>query len=758
MIEPRELGFGRLFDNVRDAVIVADAATGRITLWNRAATAIFGYTPEEARALSLGALLLERHRERYAAELARYRETGRGEYIDSEMVLSLPVLHRSGAELQVELTLSSFAAGGGERLVLAIIRDVTERRQAEEALRASAESFESLFNAATEGIAINAEGRHLAVNRALAAMVGYEPEELVGRSPLQLIAPESRDTVLRHMREGYERPYEAVALRRDGSTFPVEIAGKPIRYAGRQARLVTVRDITERKRLEEATLRASEDRFVKAFQASPVAMSISTLAEGRFVDVNESFLRLTGYRRDEVVGHTFHELHLPLDLERRGRLIELLRAGEAVRNVEGGLRAKTGEALATLVSMEIITVDGAECLLTITNDITERKRAEQALRESAESFESLFNATGEGMVITVDGRMQQVNLTFAAMLGREVEEITGRSPLEFAAPESRETVLANMTAGSERPYEAVYLRRDGTPVTLEIAGRPIRHGGRTVRLVSVRDVTERRRAEEARAELLRREQAARAEAEETARAREEFLSVASHELKTPLTTLKGSAQLLARQLNRAEPDREGVGRSLVRLQTQIDRLEALIADLLDASRLQQSELALRLEPVDLAALARQVSDRFLPGSEEGPAHALLLDTPSPVVGLWDADRLDQVLTNLVSNALKYSPQGGEVRVRVARAEEPGGESEQAEVVVSDQGIGIPAAEQATLFAPFVRGSAARQIAGGTGLGLYISARIVERHGGTIAVESAPGRGSTFTVRLPLRPPGARAGG
>ena len=104
----------------------------------------------------------------------------------------------------------------------------------------------------------------------------------------------------------------------------------------------------------------------------------------------------------------------------------------------------------------------------------------------------------------------------------------------------------------------------------------------------------------------------------------------------------------------------------------------------------------------------------------------MLDTPSPVVGLWDADRLDQVLTNLVSNALKYSPEGGEVRVRVARVGEPGGEAERAEVVVSDRGIGIPASEQATLFAPFVRGSAARRIAGGTGLGLYISARIVER--------------------------------
>ena len=267
-------------------------------------------------------------------------------------------------------------------------------------------------------------------------------------------------------------------------------------------------------------------------------------------------------------------------------------------------------------------------------------------------------------------------------------------------------------------------------------------------------MSERRRAEEARAQLLLREQTARAQAEETARAREEFLSIASHELKTPLTTLKGSAQLLERQLDKPALARDALTRSLDRLLGQVDRLEALIGDLLDASRLQQSRLALRLEAVDLAGLARQVVERFLPAVEEAAAHTLVLDAPAPVVGRWDADRLDQVLTNLVSNALKYSPQGGEVRVAVRAVRRAVQAGEEAEITVRDQGVGIPPAEQATLFEPFVRGSAARGIAVGTGLGLYITARFVARHGGTIAVESAPGRGSTFTVRLPLAPPGS----
>jgi signal transduction histidine kinase len=241
------------------------------------------------------------------------------------------------------------------------------------------------------------------------------------------------------------------------------------------------------------------------------------------------------------------------------------------------------------------------------------------------------------------------------------------------------------------------------------------------------------------------------EAQETARLRQEFLSIASHELKTPITTIKANAELLAIQLGKPELDRDRLARYMTRLNGQIARLELLVADLLDVSRLQQGQLRLRLEPVDLVALARQVIERFTQAGDRG-RHAFALAAPRALTGRWDADRLDQIFTNLVGNALKYSPDGGEVAVRIRRVE--GDRGGAAELVVGDEGIGIPAAERGALFQPFVRGVAASRIAEGTGLGLYITARLVERHGGTIGVESEPGRGSTFTVRLPLAPPGA----
>ncbi len=234
------------------------------------------------------------------------------------------------------------------------------------------------------------------------------------------------------------------------------------------------------------------------------------------------------------------------------------------------------------------------------------------------------------------------------------------------------------------------------------------------------------------------------EEQELVRSREEFLSIASHELKTPLTILKASAQILSRQVLQSDLDRNRITGCAQRLQVQVDRLETLVADLLDASRLQQGRLELRTEPYDLREIAGEILARFQDAPERTEGHRLTLDAPAPVIGLIDPARLDQVLTNLLSNALKYSPGGGEVRLGIHQCDD------QALITVSDQGIGITAAEQTRLFQPFSRGDAVRGISG-TGLGLYISRQIVERHGGTITVESQPGAGSTFSVRLPLAP-------
>jgi signal transduction histidine kinase len=233
------------------------------------------------------------------------------------------------------------------------------------------------------------------------------------------------------------------------------------------------------------------------------------------------------------------------------------------------------------------------------------------------------------------------------------------------------------------------------------------------------------------------------EAQAMVRSREEFVSIASHELRTPLTTVKGYAQFLAHHVRQPDWDRARLGWLAQQLLGQVNRLEVLVGDLLDASRLQQGRLELRPEAADLVELARQALAHFAVSPDQTDQHTFVLDAPEPLPGRWDPARLDQVLSNLISNAVKYSPNGGEIRVSVRRLDG------QAELRVKDHGIGIPANEQAGLFRPFARSETVRRSVNGVGLGLYITAQIVARHQGTILVESAPGSGSTFIVRLPI---------
>ena len=228
------------------------------------------------------------------------------------------------------------------------------------------------------------------------------------------------------------------------------------------------------------------------------------------------------------------------------------------------------------------------------------------------------------------------------------------------------------------------------------------------------------------------------ELRELANAKDRFLSIASHELRSPITSLRATTSLL--QIDPTaltDPHRREV--LFGRIQRQVDRLTTLIERLLDTTRLNAGELPLELADGDLVALCREVLEGQRLVDRD---HVYTLGGDAAVTGRWDAARLDQVITNLVANAGRYSPAGSEILVRVV------GDGDRARLEVIDHGPGISAEQQAKLFTPFFRGAAASRHKGGLGLGLYISREIVRRHGGVMRVESAPGRGSTFIVELP----------
>ncbi|MCP3099226.1 sensor histidine kinase [Myxococcus sp. K15C18031901] len=255
-------------------------------------------------------------------------------------------------------------------------------------------------------------------------------------------------------------------------------------------------------------------------------------------------------------------------------------------------------------------------------------------------------------------------------------------------------------------------------------------------------------------EMADRTGAAQAELKQAVRTREEFLSVASHELRTPLTPLRGFAALTLQRLEKSGdfPERERLLKALRSMARQTERLTRLVDDLLDTARIQGGRFELERQRVDLVPVLGEVMERFEVRAEGGITFEL--EVPSHAVeGDWDAPRLDQVLTNLISNAVRYSPQGGAVHMTLEET------PTEVHVHVRDQGIGIPPESLSTLFHPFARASnATARHFGGLGLGLFICREIVERHGGTIWAESpGPQQGSVFHVRLPRFNPSQRQG-
>lgn len=235
---------------------------------------------------------------------------------------------------------------------------------------------------------------------------------------------------------------------------------------------------------------------------------------------------------------------------------------------------------------------------------------------------------------------------------------------------------------------------------------------------------------------------ARFETELAVRDRETFLSVASHELKTPLTSLYGNAQLLQRRAARSDTLGERERGNVEVIVEQARRLTKLIDDLLDHTRLQEGRVAIERKPLDLAGVVRRVTDDVRPTLERHTLNVRLPNRPIPVLG--DVTRLDQVLSNLIANAVKYSPAGGTIDVVAAC------DRQSATITVADHGIGIPREALPQLFVPFYRApNAVSQQIGGMGIGLYVVKELVERHSGTLAVESEEGVGSAFTVCLPL---------
>ncbi len=548
-----------------------------------------------------------------------------------------------------------------------------------------------------------------ACNPRAVELYGYSEEELVGMDLHVLRSPESRSELESQLLEAREKGglvFETEHMRRDGTRIAVEVSTRPLKLGTRPGWVDVVRDVSERKAAERERERllASERR----------ARAAAEQAQDRMAFLTEASAILAS------------SLDLETTLAQVARL--------AVPRVADWCSIELREEGNNLKLVEVAHVDPEK--VRWARELRERyppdPNSQIGVQNVIRTGKSEFYPDVPDSVLTASATseeqleiMRQVGFTSVMIVPLIAREPQAVGAITFVSAESG---------------------RHFTPADLALAEELARHAAFAIE----------------NSRLYQKSQ-------EAVRARDMFLSVASHELKTPLTIIQGYTELLKRQVDAAaigegqgqEASQERVTLNRAQLLRRVDnvytataRLTRLINELLDVNRMQRGALEMNLEPVNLSALLSTVIQNAVARdqiSDHPRGVRLVADCPpSDVWGVWDRSRIEEVLVNLVDNAIKYSSDGGTVEIVLRVEPNPEAGGDQAHLAVTDHGIGVPGDQQALIFQPFMRATnATGHRYPGLGLGLSISKEIVERHGGRIAVQSAgPAQGTTFQVILP----------
>ncbi|MCX5976453.1 MAG: PAS domain S-box protein [Coprothermobacterota bacterium] len=692
-----------------------------IVFVNEAAGAMSGYSQEELQKMSLEDLIPPD----IATQLMlRYRDRQEGKpapnYYEAAIVnrdqVRIPVI-ASAATLKFH----------GQAATVVYVRDITDLKQAEETLRESEVKYRSVFNNFTD-LYYQTDMQGLITNLSPSSFIlsGWKPEELIGRQVLEIYPdPEQRKALLEKLRrEGAVSDYEITLLHRDGRQVPVSVSSHLIRDKQKNPKYVegTIRDITDRKQAEEA-LRIKD----RAIESAIDAIAISDL-EGVLTFVNPAFLKLWGYSSmADVLGKPvtgFWQMG-----EKAVEVIEALRARGGWIG-ELAAQRKDGSLFAVQVAASLVVDAAGQPIRMLASfaDITERKRAEEALQESEEKYRRIVDTANEGILVSDEThRTTFANRRMAELLGYTREELIGRSIEEFTFPEEladHRQRMSNRRQGIGEQYERRLCRRDGSILWTNVSAAPILENGQFRGSIGLStDITERKQLEE-----------------RIHQVRSDLLFAVSHDLKSPLQALRQTQEMLG-ELPPAE--------ALARFQEygeiwrrNLERLERMINNLMDSQRGEEDRFPLLLAPCNPTELVKRAAEDLTGYALSSQVTFDLNLQPVPE-DACDEEALGRVVENLLTNAVKFSPKGGKVEVRLEM------EGDALLLEVEDHGLGIPANEIPQLFQPFQRGRSAEQRkVPGTGLGLYVCRRIMEAHGGSISLTSEEGKGTRVTVRLP----------
>jgi len=742
-----------IIDTSPDGIVWVDT-TGKIMLVNKKGFEITGFSEKDLvgkNFMDVEALTQE-SKERILESFMK-----RIEGIDTPPY-EVGLVTKNGEVLPFELSASPIFEGDKIVGIQAVFRDLRERKRVEEELRDSEEKFRNLFKSMQEPVSIyvGKEGRLIEYNEAFKKMFGYTDEELKDKSLLNFAHPDNRATALERYRTKYPEEklpitYETRVVNKKGETIHIEITAGPYKKAGRTIGVEVIhRDITERKKMEEE-LRDSEEKFRNLFEGIRDPVGVFVGREGRLIEYNEAFKKMSGYTDEELKDKIFLDFVHPDD---QALVLERYKTkySEDELPLVYEIRAvnKKGEIIPLEISVSTYKVKGKVVGIEIIHrDITERKQMEEELRESEERLRTLYESVPDALAVYVgrEGRLIEYNKAFKKAFRYPDEDLKDKIFLDFVHPDDRALVLEKYrTEYSEDELPLVYeiraVNKKGEIFPIEISVGPYRKKGRVIGInVMHRDITERKEMErklqeyaehledmvDERTKELRESQERLIKSERLV-AIGQLATMVGHDLRNPLSAIQNASYYLKMKL--AASKDEKIKKMFGIIDNEINYANNIVKDLLDFSRVKKSDL----KKVNLISSIQEAIAQL-----KFPENVTLTTKFTEVPAIEaDPDQLRRVFQNIALNGAQAMPDGGELTVSTRK------DGDFVEATFTDTGVGIPEENMEKLFTPLFTTKAQ-----GVGLGLAICKNLVESHNGRIEVKSKVGEGSTFTVKLPI---------
>lgn len=632
-----------------------------------------------------------------------------------------------------------------QNCAIIVVREISDVREAERKLRNSETTLRKIFDANLDSVTTTdaLTRRFTDINQEFSRATGFSREEVLGKTYWEVgVWPsreESDNFSALMTRNGEVRNMRANFYAKNGTQIPCLMSGAMVELEGKLSVLTITRNIGDLLAAEQK-LKHSEASLRKIFDSILDPLSITDL-DGRFVDVNDEFLRLSEFSRAEIIGTISPRV---ADQRFETEYLESLRATGQARNFEVTIPTRSGLKIPVLLSSVQVDLGGEPRVVTIARDITVLKEQEQKLQSSEAMLREIFDSSVDNIALTdlADGTIIDVNHELVRSLGLAKDEIVGKRFAQLKVWDSAEHLelfTATLLERREvRNFETTFRTAGGSTFPALISAVVLELGGRQCALSIARDITDL--------------EAARQRALAASKAKTEFLSSMSHEIRTPMNAILGMADLIGESDLNSEQRRY-----LDTIISNGNALLELINSILDLARVESGRMNLEAVEFDVVELTEKVADTLaVRAHEKGIELAVRFSADLPATLMGDSLRLRQVLTNLVGNAIKFTERG-EVVIDVAH--NPGQSSRGSLLFcVRDSGIGMPRDMLPNIFSAFTQAdSSTTRKYGGSGLGLTIVKRLVALMGGKVWVESELGTGSTFNFTVELGLPPAVAG-